>query len=394
MKICILNSVHPLSDTRVKRVAETLAEAGNEITIIAPPSMEEDRTPFDESLGITILDLEEETRGSFQSGRSAAGIFQTTLSRIRVSRDLFKKGLKTRADIYHCNEIDSWVVGILLSIFGKSRVVFDVHEYYPARVSDVLSGRIIGPISEGLARFFFNILALFTDGLIFVNQSLVDLYNSPGKITIVRNCVRKSDFTNLAATNELKEKYRDRVVVLHIGSLREQYGPKALLDSLAYIENPQVLFLIIGGAGDVFLSEVHKRGYAEQIHVIDQLPFEELLAYLALADIGISPLQPTDKNTEYSLARKFLEYIAAGLPVIISDFPEYRAIVEQYGLGLLIDPEQPGQIAAAVNKLAEDEAFRKKLSENAARAFEVELNWEMERNNLLNLYDDLSKERL
>jgi glycosyltransferase involved in cell wall biosynthesis len=100
-------------------------------------------------------------------------------------------------------------------------------------------------------------------------------------------------------------------------------------------------------------------------------------------------LQPIDKNTVYSLARKFLEYIAAGLPVIISDFPEYRAIVEQYDLGLLIDPERPEQIAAAVDKLAGDESYRHQLSENAARAFELELNWEMESRKLFELYEEM-----
>jgi glycosyltransferase involved in cell wall biosynthesis len=392
MKICILNSVHPLNDTRVKRVAETLAEGGHEISIIAPASRNQALGLFEEWPQITTLALERRSKGSFQKGRGAPKIFRTILSRIAVSFELFNRGLEVRADVYHCNEVDSWVVGVLLSIFSKSRVVFDVHEYYPARVTDVLSGRIIGPIAEGLARFFFNVLALFTDGLIFVNQSLVDLYKSPGKITVLRNCVRKSDFNDLSATDELKRRYQGRVVVLHIGSLREQYGPGALLNSLAYIQNPQVLFLIIGGAGEGFLSEIEERGHSEQIQVIDQVPFGELLAYLALADIGISPLQPTDKNTEYSLARKFLEYIAAGLPVVVSDFPEYRTIVEQYGLGLLVDPAQPEQIASAVDKLAGDEGYRHQLSENAARAFELELNWEMESRKLFELYEQLSTE--
>ena len=392
MKICILNSVHPLNDTRVKRMAETLAERGYEITIIAPVEGEQDLGLFKERLRIAIIALKRRSIGSFQKGRGALKIFRTILSRIAISFELFKKGFKTRGDVYHCNEVDSWVVGILLSIFNQSRVVFDVHEYYPARVTDVLSGRIIGPIAEGLARFLFNVLALFTDRLIFVNHSLVDLYKSPGKITVIRNCVRKRDFMDLTAGDELQKRYQDRILVLHVGSLREQYGPLALLDALAHIQNPQVLFLILGGAGEGFLSEIEARGHSEQIQVIEQVPFEELLAYFALADIGISPLQPTDKNTEYSLARKFLEYVAAGLPVIISNFPEYRAIIEQYGLGLLIDPAQPKQIAAAVDKLAGDEGYRHQLSENAARAFELELNWEMESRKLFELYEQLSTE--
>lgn len=392
MKVSILNSRHTISDTRVKRIAETFSEAGYEVTIIAPSVTEEELNLFENELKISVMGLECHPQGNFAKGRSAAGILRTLLSRINVNYALLRAGMKTKADVYHCNEVDSWIIGILLSILVRSKVVFDVHEYYPARVTDVITGRGIDPIAEGLSRFLFQFLSLFSDGLIFVNQSLVDLYRCHGKTAIIRNCVRKSDFTRLSADEELRRRYQDRIIVLHIGSLREQYGPEALLESLQYLKDSSVLYLILGGAGDEFILDAEQMGVRDQIDIVEQIPFEEMLAYLSIADIGITPLQPSDKNTYYSLARKFLEYIAAGLPVVVSDFPEYRALVEKYDLGLTVNPEAPQEIAAAVNRLVEDQQLRIQLGENAARAFDLELNWEMESRKLFEFYNGLKVE--
>jgi|GEM_PF-3542656 len=392
MKICILNSVHPVSDTRVKRIAETLAEAGNEITIIAPLYGEEDLTVFDETLNISVIGINRKASGSFVKGRGFSGILKTFLSRINVSIELLRSGLETKADVFHCNEMDSWVVGIFLKFVVRSKVIFDAHEYYPSRIAGVTSNEYLSLIVERIFRFSFNFFSLFSDGIIFVNHSLVDLYKFQGKKAIVRNCVRKRDFHPLTVNDDLRRIYKDQIIVLHIGSLREQYGPGALLDSMAFIKDPEVLFLILGGAVDSFITEVENQGYCERIEVIDQLPFKDMLEYLSIADIGIMPLQPGDKNTFYSLARKFLEYIAAGIPVIVSDFPEYRTLVDKYELGLVVDPENPQDIAEAIIKLVEDDRLRRQLGENAARAFEVELNWEMESRKLFDLYDQLKIE--
>ena len=391
MKICVLNSVHSINDTRVKRIAETLAESGNEITIIAPLYGDEDLSDFDETLHISFIGINRKAKGSFEKGRSFSGITKTFLSRISVGVDLLRTGAKTKANVYHCNEMDSWIVGIFLKIFTRSKVVFDVHEYYPSRIASVTANKYLSLVVERISRFSFNFFSLFSDGLIFVNHSLVDLYKFRGKKAIVRNCVRKRDFLPITENEDLKRIYRDRIIVLHIGSMREQYGPRALLDSLEYIKDPKVLFLILGGAGDGFLTEVEHKGYGNQIEVVEQLPFKDMLEYLSIADIGITPLQPSDTNTIYSLARKFLEYIAAGIPVIVSDFPEYRALVDKYDLGLVVDPEKPREIAGAITKLVEDNQLRRELGQNASRAFNAELNWEKESIKLFDLYDDLRK---
>jgi glycosyltransferase involved in cell wall biosynthesis len=285
--------------------------------------------------------------------------------------------------------MDSWVVGIILKYLVRGRVVFDVHEYYPARVAEAAPEGFFKRLIENMVRNSFSFLSRFSDGLIFVNDSVTSLYKFRGKHIVLRNCVRKRDFSPLPLDTDLEKAYQDRIIVVHIGSLREGYGEGTLLDSLAFIQNPAILFLILGGASDGFLEGIEREGYQEKVKVIDFLPLKEMLAYLSLADLGITLLQPRDKNMVFSLGRKFLEYVAAGIPVVVSDFPEYCALVDRYDLGLVINPEKPRDIAAAITRLAEDPELRGRLAENAARAFEIELNWEMESRKLFDLYDDL-----
>jgi glycosyltransferase involved in cell wall biosynthesis len=82
------------------------------------------------------------------------------------------------------------------------------------------------------------------------------------------------------------------------------------------------------------------------------------------------------------------EYMAAGLAVVGSDFPEIRRVIVDNGIGLLCDPESPADIARAVNEVLGDRGRRAEMSANARRAAE-RFSWERERPKLLELFDEL-----
>jgi hypothetical protein len=71
-------------------------------------------------------------RGNFVAKHGVVALLRTLFTRLLVMYGLFIKGWSANTDVYHCNELDSWFVGILLKIFSRKKLIFDIHEYYPA----------------------------------------------------------------------------------------------------------------------------------------------------------------------------------------------------------------------------------------------------------------------
>ena len=87
------------------------------------------------------------------------------------------------------------------------------------------------------------------------------------------------------------------------------------------------------------------------MHLLPAVPPDELLPWVASADVGVMPNQPRTLNERLSTPNKLFESLAAGLPVVSSDFPERRRIIleDPAGpLGAVCDPTDPAALAAAL----------------------------------------------
>lgn len=113
-------------------------------------------------------------------------------------------------------------------------------------------------------------------------------------------------------------------------------------------------------------------------------------ALLGHARIGLVLLHPTP-NYYDALPVKLFEYMSAGVPVIASDFPLWRKIIEGAGCGLVADPLDPHAIASAIEWLLthpdEAEAMGKRGQEAVRKLY----NWEHEAKALINFYERLLK---
>jgi glycosyltransferase involved in cell wall biosynthesis len=103
------------------------------------------------------------------------------------------------------------------------------------------------------------------------------------------------------------------------------------------------------------------------------------------ATIGIFCAHPEPLNVN-GMPNKLFEYMAAGLPVIVSNFPLWKEIVEGNNCGLTVDPMAPREIARAIGYLIghPDEAM--KMGENGRKAVLEKYNWESEGKKLLEVY--------
>jgi glycosyltransferase involved in cell wall biosynthesis len=81
--------------------------------------------------------------------------------------------------------------------------------------------------------------------------------------------------------------------------------------------------------------------------------------------------------------------MAAGLPVVASDFPLFREIVEGNGCGVCVDPEGPEAIASAVRRLAADRALCAAMGARGRRAAAMRYSWEKEGERLVAFYEEV-----
>jgi hypothetical protein len=83
------------------------------------------------------------------------------------------------------------------------------------------------------------------------------------------------------------------------------------------------------------------------------------------------------------------EYMAAGIPVICSDFPLWRGIIEENRCGICVDPLNHKEIAAAIQYIFDHPEEARWMGENGCKDVMEKYNWETERQKLMTLYESL-----
>jgi glycosyltransferase involved in cell wall biosynthesis len=86
---------------------------------------------------------------------------------------------------------------------------------------------------------------------------------------------------------------------------------------------------------------------------------------------------------------KMFEYMSAGVPVIASNFPLWREVVEGNQCGICVDPNDPEAISAAIRHLRDNPEEVTRLGKNGRLAVESKYRWDHEEGKLLALYKSL-----
>ena len=138
--------------------------------------------------------------------------------------------------------------------------------------------------------------------------------------------------------------------------------------------------LVIAGTGDIIAKLrdlVAAENLGDRVILTGQIPFQELPAYTAMADLGLSVEKEVGVNYQNCLPNKFLDYIQAGVPVLVTPFPEMKQIVDQYNIGGFIDSHEPARLAQRFDEMLADEAMAATYRANLRQA-SADLCWENE----------------
>jgi len=290
-----------------------------------------------------------------------------------------------RTDIFHCSDIYPLPIAVLLRTFNsKAKIIYDANEYETE--TNGLRG-----IAKIVKRLLERTLIKKVDAVITVSKSIARIYASDYDIKEPYLVLNTPKYTKCVKENKFREEFNipdNKTILLYQGSLWQGKGIKDIIRSIAYIKSDIcVIFMGHGTMVDYIKGKaVISPGKIYYKPAVS--PFE-ILKYTASADIGLCLLRNTCLSYYYSLPNKLFQYLMAGLPVIISNFPEMERIVKrEYNCGLAVDPRSPVEIASKIDELIDNRNLFDELKSNAEAAVK-KYNWENQEKVLKKIYREL-----
>ena len=339
--------------------------------------------------GYEVIELTNEEAEAFRDGVRIRGLGPCRSRLHRMTTKMFGMGLQAfrlQADVYHFHDPDLLPLALLLRAFHKC-VIYDIHEDLPRTIlyKHYIPAWLRVPLMR-LTELMENAAARAMSGLVTATPAIAGRFHCINAKTVTVN-----NFPMLAelAPSLRKEWSQRSTSVAYIGGIAEGRGIRELLSAMSQLPELGVTLELAGWYSNPALENelIHSAGWrhVRWRGVLDRSGIAELLGTVRA---GLVPFHP-EPNCVAALPTKLFEYMSAGIPVIASDFPLWRSIVEAAGCGILVNPLDPVSIAEAISYLLTHDAEAKAMGERGRTAVERQYNWEAEEVTLLNFYSSL-----
>lgn len=361
-RIVHLTSAHPRNDPRIFiKQCRTLAASGYDVTLVVADGKGDARTD-----GVAIADV---------------GRLPGRLQRIlKTTQRVFDKAIALDADIYHFHDPELIPAGLKLKRHGKA-VIFDSHEDVPRQ----LQGKpYLGPVSRRVLPALFSAYERFAcsrfDGIITATPFIRDSFLKINPVTVdINNFPIIDEFAGPLSWNMKRNE------VCYVGAISGIRGIRQLVEAGTMLRSGARLNL----AGRFFdpAVEAEVRAHPGWRHVSDLgfLDRAGVRDVMSRSVAGLVTLLPLPNHVD-SLPTKMFEYMSSGIPVIASNFPLWRDIIEGNQCGICVDPLDPQAIATAIDHLVTNPEIAKSMGERGRKAVLEKYNWSIEAARLTDFY--------
>lgn len=353
MKICNLTSVHPRYDIRIFSKQCWAQSLQDEAHLVVADSGKDEKKDNVHVHGVKGY------RNRF---------FRMTLAVWNVYRTA--KAIKADICILHDPELLS--IALLLKKMG-AKVFFDSHELYTENLQ--CAHWIPASLRRCVIRVYHCLEAFVLprlDGVIAATDHIGKILGKYNKNTFVLH--------NYALLKEFSECRRPDVDhsnhILYSGGLSESRGIFQLIKALELCRNDIKLILCGVFSPDILLERCKVLPGWEKVEYMGYVNRQQLHCLAQNCFCGVMP----EACFRFSCPNKIFEYAGMYLPVVISNFSLWKKLFgkEDAPFGLFVNPEEPQEIAAAIDKLYENKALAKQLGENGRNAVETKFNFEAE----------------
>jgi len=353
MRVCHMTSAHPSNDTRLLiKECPTLAKAGYETYLVAKGKSYEQN-------GVHVVGLGNPPKSRF-------------FRMFTFAKKVYQKALELNCDVYHMHDPELLPYGIKLKKKGKI-VIFDCHEDVAGTILDKLwIPKLFRKLVSTLYRYYEKYAAKKLDAIVVATPHIATLFRDiASNVAVVNNYPELSDIAY--QSTPFSERGRN---IGYAGGLDACRGKDFLLEA---IKGMDVTLTLAG--------EHHIHNF-ENVVCIGKANRHQVNELYANSRLGVVLYLPAANHYD-AQPMKLFEYMAAGLPVVASNFPHWKMLVEDNQCGLCVSPTEVNEIKKAISYFLDNPDLAQKMGQNGRRAVLEKYSWDTQAQVLLALYANL-----
>jgi glycosyltransferase involved in cell wall biosynthesis len=366
-KVVHLTSVHsPLDHRILHKECRSLARAGFDVTIIGPHSADTEKDQ------VHIKSIQ--ARGSRVERMT------------RTAWRIYQEAQQQHADIYHFHDPELIPIGLLLRASGK-RVIYDIHEDVPREILSKYylpfwSRKAVAWIVERVETTACG----FFSALVTTTPTIARRFHAINRRTvIVRNYPYPDEIISAQPAGDWNAR---RQSVAYVGGVTAERGVREMVAAMSLLpESLDGTLELVGNEVPAFLDPPTLYAHPGWKRVWHHGILEQSKVFRVLHNVraGLAVLHPIPNFLD-AIPVKFFEYMGAGIPIIASDFPAWRQILDESGCALFVNPMKPQAIAEAIQYILTHPAQAEEMGRRGREAMVQKFDWKTEATTLVNLY--------
>jgi glycosyltransferase involved in cell wall biosynthesis len=371
---------HPWPIIRAIKEIEVLKENGFEITVISWIKEDSKLPETEEKNGIKLH--------RFFLPPPQKSFLKRVLAYRKLSRDISQNIQNLKPDAVVCHDLEMLQPGVKAVKPLKVPLFYDAHENWPEMVSQnsKLEGRVFAWMEKRLLKHVTHSYTYgndLTEKFKEMGFPATTLYNSKSM-----DSVPEIDDSEIM---KIKKQYgfvEDDFIIGFAGSVSLTNGAQQTIDTLTKLPKNIKFFVVGGGGRSEDLEDVKKYAIKKKVEdrvvLTGRVSSDVLLKYTAAFDLGAALFQPLSANEVARVPNKIFDYMALGVPMIVSDFPNMRKIVvRDSDCGLAVDPMKIEDITKAILHFYQNPKEAKEKGRKGKTMFGKRYCWDMQKKKLL-----------
>ena len=369
--VCMLLHRSLEHDSRVRREASALSAAGYSVTVL--------------ELAPTGPDVAGVQRRSVLSTRLVNRVPRRLLQALMMPAFLVWV-VRMRPSVVHAHDVATLLPALVGARLTRARLVYDTHEF----ASGVYyRGGPLRRLVTAIERACIHHAALVITVSDAIAERLTDRHTLHQPPLVIRNfcALRRPDAADPPGGLRDLTGVDGEPMILHQGWAAPHRGCEALVRVLPRIPGAHLVFLgpVDPGFAERLADLASQEDVGGRVHFVGPVPVDSLLSFTREADVGASLFEPTCENYRLTLPNKVFEYVAAGVPVLVTDVPELQHVVREYGIGWTVDPYDLAGLRDGITT-ALAEAGRREMRDRLVAA-DSAFRWSAEASRLTDAYD-------